>query len=1110
MNKIQWTIGYSNLSLILEQDRKHWLMKTDKKKQVQDKYTGDMFLGQIDNIGSDILLTTEKLLIPNRITKSINYLHPSANKMLSIERSPFPHTALLDGLLYARIISTNFQTIENGVNKFNHYKIKFTDCQEILVPLSGSNDSSDVYMTKWLRSNTPPVLLMQADDGSFSIEQPLEFDNITGVTYYYPISENIQPINITMVDTGTYVSDTINDDGYIGYPLYWFTCDISKECPYINITNNTSPNGKQLAFMGNEGVDGIYATKVYFGIDGDFNATPNDSSTDNFNLVCRCKSGYNFNDTSLNDVPIDGDLGIFIVDVNTQEHHYLDINCDNSELIITVEGDGWTITEDNLCSIPLNTFDSNCVNADNKNALIPALKIRYNDISNNVDTDLGFAGIRISASGDISDIYKDYPYELNKWNGLPEWLNNNSGSAQHVAMYAIHNTPTYIPGIPDTRQVAAILLDPGKQKTDDHEGFNNDEIGRAYLLSNDDIKYENNSVIDNPKPDRTIARICDIPTSVMQLSDIRGIAPSLVVDKKYVRTQASYMNEDKDRLYNTLSNRWVRPTDLDKDGEPLTKNGDQSNKFIFMKESYLNSVDLKDHNDYRYYENLNPQVDVNKITLANIDDGGSEYEIGNSGKIIIGGAAFNYSVTEVDENGSVTNLIIYPDEGLEFINLSNFDMMDDTTGTSESYGTAPDDPTISGKGLRIRFYIQEYNNIITRRGKVLDGLYALVRVDDGLWMYDYSESGWTKSVQISQFEPSSSLLSIGGLSTREAYLNSIIPSIRSTPVCESNRGAVSTLITLSTSSFVNIIDNEKTPLATHTEDHVTPVDICRFHCDGLNQLHASVKTTESVISILRTNHKIRFDSYLIWKWVDENDPGNTDFIYGTITRGFNNLQSTDSTTLLPVNDLIDKAYVHTNSSTTMVWDIKDVGAMMWMYNPKYNKREGYHIDDATHDLYITKNELLWTEIPIFNKDNVTTKLVANDGTFNFNIMTNNPMCIKHEHVEGEPIYLQPDMEMYISKGEMFDNLPEEKRGPIGNWQLVFPRLQSFKLTNIVDGREFTPVKLQVIRGSNMGEDTNIVDGNGNNVNAKTLVIEERSTSATIKTYNSETGNWDIL
>ena len=54
-------LGYNNLSLILDQERKHWLMKTDKKKQVQDKTTGDLFQSQIDNIGSDIIIETEKL-----------------------------------------------------------------------------------------------------------------------------------------------------------------------------------------------------------------------------------------------------------------------------------------------------------------------------------------------------------------------------------------------------------------------------------------------------------------------------------------------------------------------------------------------------------------------------------------------------------------------------------------------------------------------------------------------------------------------------------------------------------------------------------------------------------------------------------------------------------------------------------------------------------------------------------------------------------------------------------------------------------------------------------------------------------------------------------------
>ena len=46
-NKIMWYLGYNNLGLILEQERKHWLMKTDKMKQVQDKS---------DNIKTKVLI----------------------------------------------------------------------------------------------------------------------------------------------------------------------------------------------------------------------------------------------------------------------------------------------------------------------------------------------------------------------------------------------------------------------------------------------------------------------------------------------------------------------------------------------------------------------------------------------------------------------------------------------------------------------------------------------------------------------------------------------------------------------------------------------------------------------------------------------------------------------------------------------------------------------------------------------------------------------------------------------------------------------------------------------------------------------------------------------
>jgi hypothetical protein len=100
-------------------------------------------------------------------------------------------------------------------------------------------------------------------------------------------------------------------------------------------------------------------------------------------------------------------------------------------------------------------------------------------------------------------------------------------------------------------------------------GYNSPEAtedeakGRIYYISNDPCEYDNNQTSEHPKPGRTLARICDIPTTVVQLTNITGLAPSSIVDKKYVRTEADYSNDDKERVWNTLKSRWVRPSNLD-------------------------------------------------------------------------------------------------------------------------------------------------------------------------------------------------------------------------------------------------------------------------------------------------------------------------------------------------------------------------------------------------------------------------------------------------------------------------------------------------------------------------------------------------------------------
>ena len=148
--KLFWMLGYNNLSLILDQERKHWLMKTDKKKQIQDKLTGDMFQGQIDNIGSDIIIESEKLPYKYDFISEISFATTGIQYILGISNSAFPHSAMVNGLMFTRILSTNYPHAVDGELQYNHYKIKFTDAKTCIIPFGGSSNSSEVYADKWI------------------------------------------------------------------------------------------------------------------------------------------------------------------------------------------------------------------------------------------------------------------------------------------------------------------------------------------------------------------------------------------------------------------------------------------------------------------------------------------------------------------------------------------------------------------------------------------------------------------------------------------------------------------------------------------------------------------------------------------------------------------------------------------------------------------------------------------------------------------------------------------------------------------------------------------------------------------------------------------------
>lgn len=1146
--KLFWMLGYNNLSIILEQERRHWLMKTDKNKQIQDSLTGDIFQGQLDNIGSDIIIESKKLPYKYDFAPEINFDLINARRILKVCNSSFPHSAQVNGLMFARIISTNYQTTVDGEIQKNHYKIKFSNASTCIIPFGASTSSDEVYAGKWIKTSTPPkMMIIDNNSERYTTQFELLFtDNVTNVTWYYPLTETLQPLEVDDLGYGNYELQAVNDDKFIGYPLFWFTCDQSNVGSNITFENNSNSRNEQIFFISNQGNASPFNAKIYSGIDGTCDATPDGTETLNYVIQCSCLEGTSFSN-SIDDFNKELNKSIRVINKTTQTDYTINIICNDNDTIKMTKDIPWTYVDEHTYEIEMEYFDQNCLNLDTSTPLVSIFDVHFDESIPFVkpSSDVGIAGIRMGSANLASDKYKKYPYNLNKWNGLPTWMNNltDNDIPEHLVMYAFHQPPTYDESDPETMQGAGLIIDPGKHKTeddaldvDDEPVIDTDNIGRVYVLSNDEIEYVNNAQTDYPKPPRTAARICDIPTSVTQLIDVKGILEFPIVDEKYTRTEAKFSTEDKNRLWNTMASRWVRPAALNNDGVSIRDAYGYDGRFAFemiydgdQTINTLLDVDLIHHNDFRILENLNPMVDTSKIAVRQIIDGGEGYNVGDLGICVVGGYSFTYNVISVSD-GVVQEIQLYPDSRSDYISLSNFNLDEGVAGVSDPYGTSP--VTGNGRGLKFSFRIlyDYYQTILPKKGELLSGLFALVRERDGVYVYNYvvdpesekfpKQGEWIKDICVSEYDTTNINKKIGGVSTQESYINSIIPSIRSLPVSlrEDNLEPV-TLMTLQTSSFVHVIDKEYTPVIpsrTSEEDPTVDdnvVDICKFYCDGLHHVRAKERSINGIKEAINKFNDIRFDSYIIWKWdIDDNEEGdNVAFTYGVIYRSFNNLLTTDSITMLPPNELTCDNYVHSNSNTTVVWDVNGVGAMLWVYDPTYTKKEKYYIDQETMDLHITRESIDYNSIDIrFGEGDQPIKLVDDNGLFIYNVMTNNPIVVGDSE-STSPIYQQPEMiqleDIMVGKPIMSAT---HTNIFCGNWRLVLPRVNSFRLLNDETHTQWVPKKMQVIKGRNVGNVGAVYDSDGNDVSTKSLIIDETRNSIKLRLFNSTTKQWEEI
>lgn len=658
------------------------------------------------------------------------------------------------------------------------------------------------------------------------------------------------------------------------------------------------------------------------------------------------------------------------------------------------------------------------------------------------------------------------------------------------------------------------------------EDIPTEEIGRVYVLSNDDLEYHNNAKLKQPKPARTIARICDIPTSVVQLSNIHGIAPVSVVDKKYVRTEAPFTENDLYRLYNGVRDRWVRPIHRDNTGVPIYVESDseitpkyaQSNRFIFDSVENLRAVDMRVYNDFRTYENLNAMVDPENVIIP--DDGivakGSGYEVESSGQIIVGGCSFEYHVIAVDESGGVTQVGLAPPDTQ--ISIANFDMDPAQNGYTNTYGTSPNETT-AGTGLKVRLFIENYHTLLPRRGDIIEGLYAFVKHATGIWFYEYDvihNLGWQPLQQISEIN-ASDVSSPTGVSIHDAYINTLMPSVRELGVQQYEAERPETkLKVLQSGSCVNIIDTTATPAMLPTKDLSgrRVVDINKLYCREYGTLIAEVKTIQGVINALKAAGKDYFDVTVFWKWNNEHAATDKSFQYGIIRRSFNNLFTTDTLSYLPDNELVNKKFVHTNAGTMIMWNAPLIGPMVWAFNPLSTVHETYYLDEDTREIQVVRTPFKWNDVEILDANNhrvtgMTPLYNEQTGKMNWNILTNSPAYAKAGDHQN-PIYQQPDF-MYFYNDQS-QSLPSADRGPIGAWELVFPQVHSFSLKNIAGNTTLKPVRMQVIRGTNIQVDQgSILNEVGDNVSYRTLVVEQPSDGRSkLKVFNPNTNAWDEI
>jgi len=269
------------------------------------------------------------------------------------------------------------------------------------------------------------------------------------------------------------------------------------------------------------------------------------------------------------------------------------------------------------------------------------------------------------------------------------------------------------------------------------------ETGRVYIISNDGIEYGNNKSIDNPKPDRTFARICDIPTHYSQLIHIKNYAPTFVFDEDYIRTELNFDSTDLNIL---LSRKYMQHLARLEDKIVFNVDDDLD---AFLPYEYVTKrlfPDYVEYDIYIPYSSLNilkGTYDVSDRDYLLYWKSGNGYAVDDTFMFFIGALCIRGKVTSVNIfTGGVTSWEYDNDDYSDkLINVYNLNSL-------EGYSISTVNVNSNGEGFCVAVGSYSQEKIIHH----IDDVYALkLDVYGNVWSWTLNDETqtWNQSYQIS-------------------------------------------------------------------------------------------------------------------------------------------------------------------------------------------------------------------------------------------------------------------------------------------------------------------------------------------------------------------------